>query len=204
MKILIVDDNSIILSVVEAILSHANHEVFSGSNGVLGYNQFLNIRPDLVVTDIEMPWQDGISMVQAIRRHAPSVRTLYMTGNPGPYRASLKIEQRCYPVRVLHKPFTRSALLRAVNEAALLDERPATSRQTRTRAAVVMEQGFRESSYRARAEVEGLYEKAQRPHIDGLHFTGRLKGGRRRAGAGQGSSRSSGTGNHPNDQPCHR
>lgn len=185
MKILIVDDNSVILSVIEAILSHANHEVFSGSNGVIGYNQFLNIRPDLVVTDIEMPWQDGISMVQNIRRHAPSVRTLYMTGNPEPYLASLKMEQRCHPVRVLHKPFTRSALLRAVNEAALLDARPATSRQTRSRTAVVRKQRSCESLYRARSEVEGLYEGAQCPHIDGFHFTDRLKGGRRRAGAGQ-------------------
>ena len=83
MKILIVDDNTVILSVIEAILSQENHEVFIASNGVLGYNQFLNIRPDLVVTDIEMPWQDGIAMMHAIRRHAPMVRTLYMSGNPG-------------------------------------------------------------------------------------------------------------------------
>ena len=40
MKILIVDDNTVILSVIEAILSQENHEVFIASNGVLGYNQF--------------------------------------------------------------------------------------------------------------------------------------------------------------------
>ena len=129
MKILIVDDNTVILSVIEAILSQENHEVFCGSNGVLGYNQYLNIRPDLVVTDIEMPWQDGISMVQAIRRHDPLVRTLYMTGNPGPYLASLKLEQRCHSVAVLYKPFTRSALLGAIHDVMCQEINPAMARQ---------------------------------------------------------------------------
>ena len=177
MKILIVDDNTVILSVIEAILSQENHEVFSGSNGVLGYNQFLNIRPDLVVTDIEMPWQDGISMVQAIRRHAPSMRALYMTGNPGPYLSSLKMEQRCHPVGVLYKPFTRSALLRAVSDVERLEVRPAQDPPPKT--AVDRKQRFRESLYRAKFELEGFYERADR------HFTDRFVGDRRRVGAGR-------------------
>ncbi|MDJ0812028.1 MAG: response regulator [Desulfobacterales bacterium] len=186
MKILIVDDNTVILSVIEAILSQENHEVFSGSNGVLGYNQYLNIRPDLVVTDIEMPWQDGISMVQSIRRHAPLVRTLYMTGNPGPYLASLKLEQRCHPVGVLHKPFTRSALLRAINDVALLEISPAMVRQTSGRAAVPNhKKRFRESLSRAKFKVEGLYERAERPYDDVHGFADHFTGNRRRAGAGR-------------------
>ncbi len=184
MKILIVDDNTVILSVIEAILTQENHEVFIGSNGVLGYNQFLNMRPDLVVTDIEMPWQDGISMVQAIRRHAPMVRTLYMTGNPGPYLASLKMEQRCHPVGVLYKPFTRSAFLRAVHDVALLEARPAGSPPASCKTAAVKTRRFRESLYRAKFKVEGIHEKAESPHLDGRHFTARFLGNRRRAGAG--------------------
>ncbi|MDJ0883928.1 MAG: response regulator [Desulfobacterales bacterium] len=185
MKILIVDDNTVILSVIEAILTQENHEVFIGSNGVLGYNQFLNMRPDLVVTDIEMPWQDGISMVQAIRRHAPMVRTLYMTGNPGPYLASLKMEQRCHPVGVLYKPFTRSAFLRAVHDVALLEACPSESWQPRCKTPAARTQQFRESLYRAKFEVEGIYEKAQSPRVDRHHFADRFMGERRRAGAGR-------------------
>ena len=185
MKILIVDDNTVILSVIEAILTQENHEVFIGSNGVLGYNQFLNMRPDLVVTDIEMPWQDGISMVQAIRRHAPMVRTLYMTGNPGPHLASLKMEQRCHPVGVLYKPFTRSAFLRAVHDVALLEARPARTRPAPCKTEEARTQRFRESLYRAKFKVEGIYEKTQSPNLDGRHFADRLMGDRRRADAGR-------------------
>ena len=185
MKILIVDDNTVILSVVEAILTQQNHEAFIASNGVLGYNQFLNMRPDLVVTDIEMPWQDGISMVHAIRRHAPMVRALYMTGNPGPYMASLKMEQRCHPVGVLYKPFTRTALLRAVQDVARLDTRPPGKHPAARKAAMARKQRFRDSLHRAKFKVEGIYEKAEHPHLDGRHFADRVRGDRRRAGAGR-------------------
>lgn len=185
MKILIVDDNTVILSVIEAILTKENHEVYIGSNGVLGYNQFLNVRPDLVVTDIEMPWQDGIAMVQAIRRHAPMVRTLYMTGNPGPYLASLKLEQRCHPVGVLYKPFTRTAFLRAVQDVALLAARPATAQPTPAKKLTAGTQRFRESLHRARFKVEGIYEKAENPRVDRRHFADRFVVGRRRTGAGR-------------------
>ncbi len=185
MKILIVDDNTVILSVIEAILSQENHEVFIASNGVLGYNQFLNMRPDLVVTDIEMPWQDGISMVHAIRRHAPMVRTLYMTGNPGPYLSSLKMEQRCHPVGVLHKPFTRTAFLRAVQDVALLESRPPGKHPKPSKTSAAKTQRFRESLHRAKFKVEGIYEKAENPHLGGGHFADRFRGDRRRAGAGR-------------------
>jgi DNA-binding response OmpR family regulator len=184
MKILIVDDNAVILSVVEAILSQENHEVYVGGNGILGYNQFLNIRPDLVLTDIEMPWQDGISMVQAIRRHEPSVRTIYMTGNPGPYLPSLKMEQRCHPVGILYKPFTRSALLRAVSDVVRLETPPASSHRPANKTAVE-QQRFRESLSRAKFEVEELYHRADRPHADSRHFAERFVGEGRRVGAGR-------------------
>ncbi len=185
MKILIVDDNTVILSVIEAILSQENHEVFIASNGVLGYNQFLNMRPDLVVTDIEMPWQDGIAMMHAIRRHAPMVRTLYITGNPAPYLATLKMEQRCHPVGVLHKPFTRTAFLRAVQEVALLEACPPGERPAPCKTPTARTQRFRESLHRAKFKVEGIYEKAENPHLGGRHFADRVRRDRRRAGAGR-------------------
>ena len=185
MKILIVDDNTVIISVIEAILSQENHEVFCGSNGVLGYNQYLNIRPDLVVTDIEMPWQDGISMVQSIRRCDPLARALYMTGNPGPYLASLSLEQRCHPVAVLYKPFTRSALLRAINDVMLQEINPAMAHQVAAQRAVPKKQRFRESLSRAKFKVEGLYEKAEHPYSDVRGFADHFTGDRRRASAGR-------------------
>lgn len=116
MRILVVDDTRIIVSVVEAILTQDQHDVFTAADGREGYAAYSDLQPDMVVTDIEMPWQDGLSMMEAIRRIQPAVFTLYMTGNPGPYQQRLKEEAEIYAAGLLHKPFTRSELLCSVRE----------------------------------------------------------------------------------------
>ena len=124
MKILVVDDTRIILSVVEAILNQDHHEVYTAADGRAGYTAFYDVLPDLILTDIEMPWQDGLSMMQTIRLTHPEVYTIYMTGNPGPYQQSLDLECATYPSTVVYKPFTRNALLRAVSNS--VHQRPMT------------------------------------------------------------------------------
>ena len=118
MRILVVDDTRIIVSVVEAILTQDRHEVCTAADGREGYAAFGECRPDMIITDIEMPWQDGLSMMTAIRRIQPVIPTLYMTGNPGPYQPRLNAEIERHGAGLLNKPFTRSELLCSVNEVA--------------------------------------------------------------------------------------
>ena len=131
MKILVVDDTRIILSVIKAILTQEHHKVFTAANGGEGYAVFGDILPDMVITDIEMPWQDGLSMMQLIRQTHPHVYTLYMTGNPGPYQQCLDEERETYQAGVVDKPFTRSDLLQAINDVVI--QPPQTSLQPRNR-----------------------------------------------------------------------
>lgn len=116
MKILVVDDTRIIVSVVEAILVQEGHTVFTAADGREGYLAFGNMRPEMVVTDIEMPWRDGLSMVAAIRRIQPDIGVLYMTGNPGPYQRRLEEERERWGAGLLSKPFIRSELLRSLGD----------------------------------------------------------------------------------------
>ena len=92
MKILVVDDTRIILSVIEAILNQQNQDVILASDGREGLREFRTHEPGMVITDIEMPWLDGLSMMKLIRQTHPQAFTLYMTGNPGPYHQELKKE----------------------------------------------------------------------------------------------------------------
>jgi CheY-like chemotaxis protein len=116
MKILVVDDTRIILSVIEAILAQEHQEVILASDGREGFKAFCTHEPGMVITDIEMPWQDGLSMMRAIRRIRPDIFTLYMTGNPGPYDQQLAEEASAYGAGLLNKPFTRSDLLQSMTE----------------------------------------------------------------------------------------
>jgi CheY-like chemotaxis protein len=124
MKMLVVDDTRIILSVIEAILTQDHQEVFTATNGKEGLAAFYDIRPDLVITDIEMPWRDGLSMMQSIRKTHADTSVIYMTGNPGPYQQRLDDEQKNHCAGVLYKPFTRSDLLRAVTDVSFQGLKP--------------------------------------------------------------------------------
>ena len=119
MKILVVEDTRIILSVIETILTQDKHEVYTASDGRAGTNAFYEVLPEMVVTDIEMPWLDGLSMMNVIRKTHPDVYTIYMTGNPGHYQQRLEEAQKTYPSVVVPKPFTRGDILRAVTDAVM-------------------------------------------------------------------------------------
>jgi len=184
MKILVVDDTRIILSVVEAILTQQNHDVILAPDGREGVCAFHTHEPEMVITDIEMPWQNGLSMMRAIRRTHPDVFTLYMTGNPGPYHQQLKKEADTYGAGLLNKPFTRSDLLQSMTD--VLD--PSSSLQ-RSGASAAPRSGVTPSMLQpAKHDLESLsvanfqrgyrYEKIHRPFADHHHFDGVRAGSR--------------------------
>lgn len=106
MKILVVDDDESSLRMMRSILKAVGHEVFTARNGLLGYFGFLACRPELVLTDIEMPFQDGFAMISRIRNIDPYVRTIYMSGRVERYRGQLDTERRNHAAAVLEKPFS--------------------------------------------------------------------------------------------------
>ena len=184
MKILVVDDTRIILSVVEAILTQEHQEVITASDGREGLRAFRTHLPDMIITDIEMPWQNGLSMVASIRRTHPKVLTLYMTGNPGPYQLQLDEETAAFGAGLLHKPFTRSDLIQAMTAVATrksslghprasLTQRAATDHPNRHPAVHDLA-----SLSAADFQREHRYEKVLRPFVDGHDLDGIRAGSR--------------------------
>lgn len=176
MKMLVVDDTRIILSVVEAILTQDRQEVFTATNGKEGLAAFYDIRPDIVITDIEMPWLDGLSMMQAIRQTHADTSVIYMTGNPGPYQQRLADEQVAHDAGILYKPFTRNDLIRAVTDAALQGLKPHPfirpqhhPRVTDTTSNHVVRHDMASLSA-ASFQGERRYEKTDRFFTDGGYF----------------------------------
>jgi CheY-like chemotaxis protein len=110
MKVMVVDDNRILANVVQEILEEEGMEVVSALSGREGYAAYLLFRPDVVVTDIQMPGMNGLEMMALIRTQDPQVRTVYMSGDIQTFRASLEDEKERYPVSYFEKPFPLSAL----------------------------------------------------------------------------------------------
>jgi two-component system chemotaxis response regulator CheY len=114
MKLLLVDDNTQLLSILEALLSRTGHRLATAANGWEGYQRALVFRPDVVISDLDMPLMDGLTMMRHIRRHLPQVRTVYISGAPQAHWPRLEPELAGRGARLVEKPFTRDELLDAV------------------------------------------------------------------------------------------
>jgi DNA-binding response OmpR family regulator len=66
-KILCVEDEQEIRENIAEILRDEGFEVFEAENGRVGFDSFLQNKPDLVVSDIMMPEVDGYALLKAIR-----------------------------------------------------------------------------------------------------------------------------------------
>lgn len=80
-KILIVDDDPNIVLAIKTLLKLHQYTVESASNGLEGYQKFLDFKPQIVLVDIMMPKLNGHEMVKKIRNkdHAFLTKIIYLT-----------------------------------------------------------------------------------------------------------------------------
>ena len=116
MKILIVDDNELLAWIIEKMLEDEGYEVKVARNGRDGYTTYLLFKPDLIITDIQMPDENGLELIEHIRMHDPMVRTIYMSGDLISFWSPLEEEKKRYPVSLLEKPFSKVELMGLLSE----------------------------------------------------------------------------------------
>lgn len=115
-RILIIDDEQDFRRTVRAFLEADGHEVFEAANGMAGMEEFQNVLPELVVTDILMPHQDGIETIRQIRKIDPDVKIIAISGG-GQSAASafLMIADESGANRSMEKPLRRNRFMTEVN-----------------------------------------------------------------------------------------
>jgi len=65
--ILVIEDDDVMRELMQLSLVRSGYEVTVAEDGVRGYDTALFLRPDLIVTDIQMPGADGIHVVRRVR-----------------------------------------------------------------------------------------------------------------------------------------
>lgn len=80
-SVLYVEDKSSIRKVYAALLKTITEEVLLAENGKEGLKVFNKEKPDLVITDLNMPEMDGLEMIGEIRKRNKDTRILITTAH---------------------------------------------------------------------------------------------------------------------------
>lgn len=116
-KILVIDDDDSMRSVLRMGLETAGHLVLEAANGTEGVRQIEAGGVEVVVTDLLMPEMDGIEVIFNVRKKYPSLKVIAISGGGQlPPEGYLKIAQRGGARRILMKPFKLEELLQAVKD----------------------------------------------------------------------------------------
>lgn len=83
-RVLLVEDEDIIRNGLIHSIHWADHGfevVGSAEDGDEAWEQYLALRPDVVITDIKMPQTSGLALLQKIKEHDPDVFVLLISGH---------------------------------------------------------------------------------------------------------------------------
>jgi two-component system, cell cycle sensor histidine kinase and response regulator CckA len=110
--ILMIDDEELLLTMGEMVLSSFGYRVLTANSGSKALEIFSQNQDqiDLVITDLVMPRMSGRELIEQLRQLSPKVKIICSSGY---IRALSTNEQEMY----LQKPFTSLDLLRKVKEA---------------------------------------------------------------------------------------
>ena len=122
MKILLVDDDKLVLYTLSRILRSTGDTVLTAANGALGMVLFRRERPDVVITDIVMPEQEGLGTIIQMRREWPEIKIIAISG--GLRKGDLDVLRMATALgadEVIAKPFEPQELLARLMRLAPAD-----------------------------------------------------------------------------------
>ncbi len=116
-RILIIEDDDLLRSVIATALTKTGHTVVEANEGRMGCDLFRASPCDLVLTDLIMPGQEGIETIMRLRHDYSDLPIIAMSGGSAHAKAYLAMAAKFGVRSILPKPFTIVELVRAIAEA---------------------------------------------------------------------------------------
>lgn len=107
-KLLIIDDEEIVLDSCKQILAGYNFEIRTAQDGKIGLSMLTEYQPDLVFVDLKMPGISGFEVLEEINEVDPTIVTIVITGFATISSAVEAMQKGAFDF--LPKPFTPDEL----------------------------------------------------------------------------------------------
>lgn len=116
-RVLLVEDDSQVREMLLETLTQEGHEVTEASNGKEAVAAYRANPPDLVITDIIMPDQDGVETIHTIRREFPDAKIIAISGGSANIRGEylLGTADALGAIKTFNKPVDVGELLDAID-----------------------------------------------------------------------------------------
>jgi len=115
-KVLVVDDEIHIVHVVAIKLRNNGYEVLTAENGAEGFKIACEEKPDVIVTDFQMPLMTGLEMVEALRQNAQMADVPVIMLTARGFAIDDNQKQQLHISECLSKPFSPRELLRTIED----------------------------------------------------------------------------------------
>jgi two-component system, chemotaxis family, chemotaxis protein CheY len=113
-RVLVIDDEAAVRAALCATLSDAGCAVTEARDGAEALEILSKAPADAVLMDIYMPLQDGFEAIRELRRVAPAVKIIAISGGSRGDFDPLKAAEMLGADRTLRKPFGTDDLLGAL------------------------------------------------------------------------------------------
>ena len=186
-RILVADDHPVVRDGLVAVLSTQPDFAVVGEagSGAEVVQQAADLRPDVVLLDLEMPGMDGVEALQQMRTHSPDVRAIVFTAFDSDDRILAAVEagaqgyilkgaprdQLFEAVRVVHaggsllQPVVASKLLRQVSQRAGSPVGPQTMTLRESDVLGLLGEGLQNKEI---AERLGIAERTVKFHVGSI------------------------------------
>lgn len=116
-RVLIIDDDYEIVSILTEVLTPEGHEVSSAGEPVEGMQMARKVKPDLIILDYHMPGNTGSHLFESLRRNNATKDTpiLFMSGEADPAQIMSEVSDSG-GARFLPKPVKLDEFRRTIRE----------------------------------------------------------------------------------------
>jgi len=117
-RILVIDDEAQVRTMLQGILEDEGYEVQTATNGHMGLQSYLSSPVDLVIVDIVMPEMAGIEVINLLNKCVPRPQIIAISGGSRDTGATqnLHIAKQLGARHTMQKPVSYEVLIQTIEQ----------------------------------------------------------------------------------------